>query len=301
MPKYGNACDNLLSARVLTVDGRQLEASQEANPDLWWAIRGGGGNFGVVAALEYRLHPVSDVLAGALMYPAGRVSELLEAYVAFTEKAPDEMAILGQVLPSEQGPRLLILVTYCGQTRFGNDLLKPLRSPLKPQADAVKIVSYLESQGMGFSSASKPDAYFVTSLFLPNLSGAAIALINTAIRDAPQRFRVMIVSFHGAVTRIKSNETAFALRERGFEVEISTYWNSPGDKENAVQWANVLRDSLQPFSHGLYVNSLSDTNSELVRAGYGPNYARLVEVKKKYDPTNLLWLNPNIKPKPEKL
>ncbi len=294
MPKYGAACDNLLSAHVVTVDGKQLEASQNSNPDLFWALRGGGGNFGVATAFEYRLHPVSEVLVAALMYPAGRISELLQAYVKFTGAAPDEMTVLGHVLPSEQRPRFRITVTYCGQPSLGNDLLKPLRTPLKPQEDTIKVIPYLEAQATGFSGA--PIAFFATSLFLPELSEAAIAAITTATKDAPPQFRVMIVSFHRAVTRIRSGDMAFALRERGYDVEVWGYWSAPGEKANAVRWVNALRDNLHPFSHGLYVNGLSGTSGELVRAAYGSNYARLVEIKKKYDPANVLRLNPNIKP-----
>src|SRR5215469_302531 len=128
MPKYGATCDNLLLARVVTVDGREVEASQNSNPDLFWAIRGGGGNFGVVTGFEYRLYPVSEILAGALIYPAGRISELLQAYIKFTGTAPDELSAAGLILPSEQGPRFLILAGYCGQPGLGNDLLRPLRA-----------------------------------------------------------------------------------------------------------------------------------------------------------------------------
>jgi hypothetical protein len=296
MSKYGAACDNVLSANVVTVNGRQLEASQNSNPDLFWAIRGGGGNFGVATALEYQLHPVSEILVGALVYPAGRIPELLQAYVKFTGASPDEMAATAMILPSEQGPRIRMLVGYCGQASLGNDLLKPLRAPLKPQEDTVKVMSYLEAQASVFPVSPKPSAYFVTNLFLTELNEAAVAAITTATHDAPQRFRVMIGQYHGAMTRVRPSDMAFPLRERGYEVEVSSSWSAPGEKTSAVQWINALRDSLQPFSHGLNANKLSDTSGEVVRAAYGPNYARLVEIKKKYDPTNVLRLNPNIRP-----
>ena len=126
MEKYGTACDNLLSAHVVTVDGRQLEASPNSNEDLFWAIRGGSGNFGVVTALEYQLHPVGQVLSGALTYPAGRIPELLQGFVSFLAASPDEMDAFAQLLPSEQGRRLKIDVCYCGDPRMGNDLLRTL-------------------------------------------------------------------------------------------------------------------------------------------------------------------------------
>ncbi len=296
MPKYGAACDNVKSAQVVTVDGRQLEASQSSNPGLFWAIRGGGGNFGVVTALQYQLHPVGEVLAGALMYPPGRIPELLQAYVEFTRAAPDEMSALAQVIPAERGPRLQVLVNYCGQPSFGDELLKPLRQPIKPQRETVKIVPYLEAQTMGFPPSAKPVSYFVTSLFLPDLGQAAIEAITAAAQDAPQRFRVMIVYFHGAVTRVPLNNTAFPLREMGYEVEVTSDWTTPAEKASAVRWANDLRAALRPSSHRMYVNGLSEPTEELMREAYGPNYARLVELKKKYDPTNVLRLNPNITP-----
>jgi hypothetical protein len=294
MPKYGAACDNLLSARVVTVDGREVEASQNSNPDLFWAIRGGGGNFGVVTALEYRLHPVSEVLTGVLVYPPGRIPELLRAYVKFMRAAPDEMNGLGQIFPSEHGPTFIMAVDYCGRPSLGNDLLRPLRASIKPQSDSVKVMSYLEAQSTDFSGP--PNASFATDLFLPELSDAAIAAIAAATQDARSRFRVQIVSFHGAVTRVRISDMAFPLRETGYEVLVSTYWNTPEEKATAVKWANALGDKLRPFARGAYVNGLSETSDNVVRTAYGSNYARLVEIKKKYDPTNVLRLNQNIKP-----
>jgi FAD binding domain-containing protein/berberine-like enzyme len=294
MSKYGAACDNLASAQVVMVDGRQVEASQESNSDLFWAIRGGGGNFGVVTAFEYRLHPVGEVLSGALTYPAGRIPNVLQAFVKFAGAAPDEMSVFGELLPSGQGPRLLAHVCYFGHPRLGNDLLRPLRAPLKPQEDHVKVMSYLEAQGAGFLPA--PFTHFETNVFLPELSGAAIAAITSAINDAPPQFRVLIVPFYGAITRVDASDTAFALRQPGYEVDMLGGWSTPAEKANAVQWVKALRNNLQPFAHGVYVNQLGETSEELVQAAYGSNYTRLVEIKKKYDPKNVLRLNQNIKP-----
>ena len=296
MPKYGAACDNVVSANVVTADGKQVEASQNSNPDLFWAIRGGGGNFGVATAFEYRLHPVSEVLSGALMYAAGRIPELLQAYAKFSISEPDEMSTGCQVLPSEQGPRILIGVGYCGEPSLGNDLLRPLRTAFKPQVDSVKVMSYLEAQSTEFSAGRSKYSYFAMDVFLPELSEAATAAISTATRDAPQRFWMMISRFHGAVTRVPSSDMAFALRQRGYDVLMSCSWSAPEEKASAVRWVKALREKLQPFGHGAYVNSLSETSDELARAVYGPNFARLVDIKKKYDPTNVLRLNLNIKP-----
>jgi FAD/FMN-containing dehydrogenase len=277
----------------VTVDGRQVEASQNSNPDLFWAIRGGGGNFGVATALEYRLHPVTDVLEGTLMYPAGRIPELLQAFVKLVAAAPDEMSVIGGVLPSEQGTRFQLLFFHCGHPRQGNELLRPLRA-LKPQEDSVRVKSYLEAQAGGFLRA--PIAHFQTDLFLPKLTAAAIATITRATNDAPPNTRVFIVPLYGAITRVGLSDMSFALRRSGYEVDITGTWSAPAEKAAAVQWVKSLRDNLQPFAHGVYVNQLGETSEELVRAAYGPNYTRLVEIKKKYDPRNVLRLNQNIKP-----
>jgi hypothetical protein len=293
MTKYGAACDNLMSAQLVTVDGRQVEASQNSNPDLFWAIRGGGGNFGVMTALEYQLHPVTDVLAGTLMYPAGRLPDLLQAFQKFVAAAPDEMSVVGAVLPSEQGTRFRLVPFHCGHPRQGNELLRPLRA-LKPQEDNVRVMSYLEAQSAAFLSA--PVAHFQTNLFLPELTGPAIATIATATVDAPPNTRVFLVPFYGAITRVALNDTAFSLRHPGYELDIVGLWDAPAQRASAVRWVEALRDSLQPFAHGTYVNQLGETSPALVRYAYGPNYARLVEIKKKYDPNNVLRLNQNIRP-----
>jgi len=293
MSKYGAACDNLMSAQLVTVDGRQLEASQNSNQDLFWAIRGGGGNFGVMTALEYRLHPVTDVLAGTLMYPAGRTAEMLQTFEKLVATAPDELSVLCGVLPSGQGARFQLQFFYCGDPLQGNEFLKPLRA-LKPQEDNVRVKPYLESQTAGFLRA--PVAHFQTDLFLPELSAPAISAIASATEHAPPTNRVFIVPLYGAISRVGITDTAFVLRRPGYEVDITGLWSSPAEKESAVQWVKSLRDNLQPFAQGVYSNQLGETSDALVKASYGTNYARLVEIKKKYDPKNVLRLNQNVKP-----
>src|SRR5436305_8444758 len=228
MEKYGAACDNLLWGQVVTVDGRLVEASPKSNPDLFWAIRGGGGNFGVVTALEYQLHPVDQVLSGALTYPPGRSPDLLQAYVKFLAGAPDQMDAFAQLLPSEQGRKLKVDVCYCGHLRMGNDLLRPLRA-FKPQDDSVRIMSYLEAQAAGGFLAA-PVAHFQTNLIFRQLSGAAIAVITKSIKDAPATCKVIIVPLRGAISRVSVTDTAFALREPGYEIDIAGTWNNPAVK-----------------------------------------------------------------------
>jgi FAD/FMN-containing dehydrogenase len=294
MSIHGAGCDNLVSAHIVLASGKQVEASQESSPDLFWAIRGGGGNFGVVTSFEYRLHPVGEVLKGMLTYPPGRIPELLQGFAEFTRAAPDEMVPLGELLPSERGPRFINHVCYFGDPRSGNNLLAPLRASLKPQHDDVKAMSYREAQAAGF--LPKPFAHFETNLFVADLSAAVAEAIATAIKDAPPQFRVLIVPFFGAITRAGVSDMAFALRHPGFEVDILCGWSIPADKVQAVNWVRDLADRLKPFARGAYVNQLGETSEHLVKAAYGSNYPRLVEIKKKYDPNNVLRLNQNIKP-----
>jgi hypothetical protein len=292
--KYGLACDNLLSAQMTTVDGRHVEASQQFNPDLFWALRGGGGNFGVVTALEYQLHPVGKVLSGTLTYPAAPIPDLLQAFVRFLAEAPDEMDAFAQISRSEREPSLKIDLCYCGDPRMGSDLVGPLRA-LKPQDDSVKVMSYLEAQSAG-GFLLAPVAHFQTNLILRELSEATIAAITTAINNAPATCKLIILPLRGAVSRVGLRDTAFALRQPGYEVDMAGVWSAPAGKGDVVRWVRATRDNLQPFAHGVYVNQLGDTSEKLVKAAYGSNYARLVQIKKKYDPKNVLRLNQNISP-----
>jgi FAD/FMN-containing dehydrogenase len=293
MSKHGAACDNLVSAQLVTVDGRIVEASRNFNPDLFWAVRGGGGNFGVATVLAYRLHPVTNVLSGNLIYPPGRIRQLVEAYVQLVTTAPDEMRAIASLLPSEGGPRLQMLVCHCGDPHEGNELLSPMRA-LKPQEDSVRVRSYLETQAT--LSPAAPIAHFQTTLFLPDLSVAATETLTAAANDAPPNTRVFIAPINGAVTRVKLSDTAFALRQPGFELDIMGAWVTAADSARAVRWVETLRDSLKPLARGVYVNQLGETSEELVRIAYGANYARLAAIKKKYDPRNLLRSNQNILP-----
>jgi hypothetical protein len=293
MSKYGAGCDNLLSANVVTVDGKQVEASENSNPDLFWAIRGGGGNFGVVTALEYRLHSVDKVLAGNLTYPPGRIPELLQAFAKFVSGAPDELNVVGELLPSEHGTRFMMLFFYVGDFSRGKHLLRPWQA-FKPVEDTVKVASYLEIQAT--INPYSPVAHFQTVLTLPELNDALITMLATATGNAPPNTRVFIVPLYGAISRVGVSETAFSLRQPAYELDLMGRWTTPAEKEVAVQWVTNLRDKLRPLARGTYVNQLGETSEDLVKLAYGPNYARLVEIKKKYDPKNVLRLNQNIKP-----
>jgi FAD/FMN-containing dehydrogenase len=293
MSKHGAACDNLVSAQLVTVDGRQVEASPTTNPDLFWAIRGGGGNFGVALSLEYRLHALKDVLAGTLVYSAGAIPQLLEVFAKVVASAPDEFNVVGVVSASAEGPRFRILVCYSSDPRQGSDLLGPLRA-LNPREDTVRTMSYLEANSTVNPAA--PVAHFQTNLLVPQLNAAVIATVTAAINSAPPNSRVFMVPIYGAITRVGLSETAYALRHPACELDIMARWDAESDKDAAVQWVKALRDRLHPLANGAYVNQLGETSQELVQSAYGANYSRLVALKKKYDPKNVLQSNQNIRP-----
>jgi len=227
------------------------------------------------------------------MYQPGQITELLPAFAKLVAAAPDELNIVGEVLPSQKGAGFLVLFFHAGDASQGQDLLRNWRA-LKPQEDTVRDSSYLKTQANINPYTSV--AHFQTDVFVPDLDARVIETITTAADNAPPNTRVFIVPIYGAVTRVKVSDTAFALRQPGYELDIMGRWNTPAERASAVQWVKALQSQLQPFARGLYVNQLGETSDDLVRSGYGPNYTRLAEIKKKYDPNNLLRLNQNIRP-----
>jgi len=292
MSKFGAASDNLVSAQLVNADGKLVEASAKANPDLFWAIRGGGGNFGIATALQYRLHPVGNVLAGTLAFAPGRTAQLLEAFAKFVRQAPDEMNVVGMVLPGEAGARFQLMICHCGDPAQGSKLLAPLRA-LNPVDDKILVAPYLQVNAT--INPAAPVAHFQTNVFLPQLDAAAIATIANATRDAPANTRVFMVPIYGAIARVAPDATAFPLRRFGFEIDLMGRWEPDGKgRDHAVGWVKSLRDSLHPRASGAYSNQLGETSEKLVDAAYGENLPRLAMLKRRYDPDNVFRSNQNI-------
>ncbi|MBI3302534.1 MAG: FAD-binding oxidoreductase [Deltaproteobacteria bacterium] len=303
--KYGASCDNLLSVEVVTADGHVLTASARENEDLFWGVRGGGGNFGVVTALEYRLYPVDRVLAGILEHPLSKASEVLRFFHEYMNVAPDELTALAY-MPIADGAALGVVVCYCGDLQVGEKVLEPLRSFGRPVADTIQPRPYVEMQTLplyvyveaqiraGISAYSKCG-------YLEELSDEVIDRIVTNVAQAPLHDCIVGLDhhMHGAVCRVGQSETAFSLREvGGYNFWIASAWQESAEADSAIGWVDRFWEALQPFSGGrIYVNYLSDEGEERVKAAYGTNYARLVALKNKYDPTNFFRLNQNIKPR----
>jgi FAD binding domain/Berberine and berberine like len=298
--KYGLAIDNVIAADVVTADGRLLTANASENQDLFWGVRGGSGNFGIVTSLEYRLHEVGPVLGGGVFYPVAKAGEVLRFFREFAETIPDELVIQAAAINLPDGvPVFAIAACYCGSLSEGEKVLKPLRAFGSPVADLVGTISYLQMQSM-FDPFFPPGRLtYVKSNFIWTLSDDAIDAIaeyaNT--RPSPYSFAPAIEHWHGAATRVGVTDTAFPHRENSYNFMAWSNWADPSDSEKNIQWTRDCWNAMRPYLvAGSYGNYVSDEGEASERAAYGPNYDRLVVLKYKYDPTNLFRMNHNIKP-----
>jgi len=298
--KYGLACDNLLAADVVTADGRFLVASATENPDLFWALRGGAGNFGVVTSFAYQLHPVGAVLAGLVVWPLARAKEVLGFYREFSVAAPDELRLDVVLGNSPEGPTLAIIVCWCGTIAEGERVIQPLREFATPVLDTVAPVPYTTIQTLLESFGYVPGLHhYWKSSFFKELSDDAIdRLVDTVVPMASPMSAVSIEHLGGAISRVGATETAFGHRQAQHSFLAFGVWTDPAEAAANIAWARKVADTMQPFlEDGGYVNYLGEGEGDArVRAAYGANYERLVAIKNQYDPTNLFQLNQNITP-----
>jgi FAD/FMN-containing dehydrogenase len=297
--KYGLTIDNLLSVEIVTADGQVRHASEDEHSDLFWAVRGGGGNFGIVTAFEYRLHPIGQVLAGMVVHPIERAEQVLRFYRDYSQAAPDELTVYAAFVTTPNGmPAVAIAACYDGPIEEGERLLAPLRAFGPPLANLIRPMSYLELVHM--LDAGVPDGrnYYDKANSLPALTDEAIATIVDYAETRTSPFsQILIQHIHGAAARIDPAATAvYALRAEQYLVGMIAAWDS-GNQQEHMAWVNALWEETRPFSkQGTYVNFMVDEGDARVRAAYGPNYERLAAIKGKYDPQNIFQLNQNIKP-----
>lgn len=290
MAKYGAVCDNLLSADVVLADGQRIRASEHEHPDLFWAIRGGSGNFGVVTSFDYRLYPVTEVLSGQLMYPVVAAREALARYRDLMTTAPDELSTSGGLSPIPDGPMFFISICYCGNRDDGDRIVKAWLDRLEPERHNVKWAPYS-------SELSVPAAPSIgTGLFLNELPDRAVDILAAAMTVAPDRASAVWNDFHGAVTRVPLDAMAFPMRRSGFDLFISVPFDSKDSRAAAIDWSSQLADELRPFSNGVYVNNLNETEVDRVREAYGAHYDRLAAIKGIYDRDNFFRVNHNVIP-----
>jgi FAD/FMN-containing dehydrogenase len=297
--KYGLACDNLLSAEVVSADGRLLRASNDENADLFWALRGGGGNFGVVTSFEYQAHPVGPVLAGEVIYPLDQAKEVLRFYRKWSEAAPDEVRADATLLTGPEGPVLDVIMCYCGEIEEGEKVLQPMRSCGSPIADSVAAVPYATVQNLLTEVFQPGRLHYWKSGFVRTFSDDAVeALVDFFAANVPGYFAAIAIEhLGGAVSRVGPQDTAFGHRDAQHSLLVLRMWQDPGESDKNIDWARRCYETAEPFlKDGAYVNYLADEGEPRIRDAYGVNYQRLREIKKKYDPTNVFRLNQNIKP-----
>ena len=304
--KFGLACDNLLSVDIVTADGKLLHADEHENADLFWGIRGGGGNFGVVTAFEYRLHPLGPkILAGNRVYPVSQAREILQALREYCEKAPDEMTVSASLAGSAPGVPagryVAYEVVYCGAVADGERLLEPLRKLGKPLYDDITAKTYIAAQ-LGLSGASPAPLppglnVYVKSGFLRQFPDKLIDVALKEFAGAPPWLQELgFGQLGGAMARVKPEATAYWNRLAQYDLILEGVWVDRAQDQQNLKAGRALWDVLEPFTEGYYVNTEPSADEKRLRATYGDNYPRLVRLKDKYDPMNLFRLNANIKP-----
>jgi FAD/FMN-containing dehydrogenase len=297
--RYGLACDNLISADVATADGQLLRASAQENEDLFWSIRGGGGNFGVVTAFEYQLHPVDLVLAGGLSYPLEVAPRVLRHYDDFVKAAPDELSTAASLGLTPAGePTVSIAVCYCGPIEEGERVLRPLRTFQSPLDDQVQPMPYAVAQSARDEGYPSGRLHYWKSGWLREVTDGAIETLMRFVPQMPSSASgVGLQQLHGAASRVAPSATAFPHRAEQYDFLILSQWSEASDSDRNVQWTRALFEAMQPhLEESVYVNNLGDEGSGRVRAAYGENYPRLAAVKRTYDPDNVFRANQNIDP-----
>ena len=308
--KLGLTVDNLISVDVVTADGRLVKASREENKDLFWGLRGGGGNFGVVTSFDYRLHPVGPiVLGGLLMYPAERAGEVLRFYRDFIAGAPDELggACVFITAPPEpfvpepvQGSQLFtVLVCYFGSIEEGEEAIRPLKEFGPPAVDMVGPMPYTVLQSL-IDPGNPPGLQnYWKAGFLQELPDEAVdTFVEHARKVTSPLTSVILAPMGGAIARVPDEETPLALRDAAYNFHVLSMWAEPVEPEKHMSWAREFAEAMQPWtSERTYLNFIGDEGEERVRTAYDPEkYRRLVALKDEYDPDNLFCLNQNIKP-----
>jgi FAD/FMN-containing dehydrogenase len=288
-PRYGLALDNLLGAEVVLADGRLVHCDEHENPNLFWAIRGGGGNFGVITSMRVRVHPIRQVLAGMMLFPWSQAESVLGGYAESTADLPDELSVLAGVLPGPDGSPLVFLAPmWSGDGKKGEELVARLRQLGMPVVDQVGTTTYLDWLGMFAAAAPAGRHYAAKNRSLARLSPAVISALVAGGEQRSSPFSGIILhDFRGAATRVPLAATAFGSRKEHFMVEIIAAWEPTAENngENHREWARTLSEKLAPHAlPGGYLNMLGPDEHEQAVHAYGGNLGRLQRVKRLFDP-----------------
>jgi hypothetical protein len=300
---FGLACDNVRAIDLVTADGKFLTASEQENKDLFWGLRGGGGNFGIATSFDFQLHPVDPImLGGDLIYSFEDAPKVLEFYFGFAETQPDELNIDVSLVRLPNDKRFLSLdLCYSGPVAAGEKAIAPLRAFRKPIEDSVKPTPYVELQKSSDVATAHGHKFYIKAGFLQTTTSALIDDIVATIAGArlPVINAVSLPQGGGAIARVKAGATAFAQRAAPHNMFVMSRWDDPALNDEAGNWTRSAWKKLEPHTHGFYVNEFNDDSSRM-RETYGPNYDRMVALKTKYDPGNQFRLNPNVPPKAAK-
>ena len=303
MPKYGLALDNLRAADIVTANGDIVRASRNDNPDLFWAIRGGGGNFGVAASLEFDLHQVGPMITGGLVaHPLAKTFDVVRFVRDFNAKAPDElMTVIGLLhAPDGSGAKLVgVVAAHCGSLQDGEAAVAPLKKFGPPVMDAMGPIPYSAQNALLDGAFPKGALNYWKGQFITELSDECIRTLIQQYDAAPSPMcQIVLEHFHGKASRIPVADTACAMRVTGYNVAIIGEWTDAKDTDRCRDWVRATHTALKPFHAPMrYVNYLEDDlTGDPAAEVYGANYARLREVKKKYDPENVFHMNVNIRP-----
>jgi len=307
--KYGMTIDNLLSAEVVTADGKQVHASETENSDLFWGLRGGGGNFGVVTRFDFRLHPVGpDLLTGLIVFPFDQAKSVLTKFARFTETMPDDLNVwmvtrkappLPFLPEAVHGKEIVVLaVCYAGDPAEGAKLIAPLRGFGTAHGEHIGVQPYTAWQ-QAFDPLLTPGArnYWKSHNFAQLGEGAIDTIIEYAGKLPSPQCEIFVGTIGGQTARVAPEAMAYSSRDARYVMNVHGRWESADDDECGIAWAREFFAKAQPFaSRGAYINFLTEEESDRIAFAYGATYQRLVELKKKYDPTNLFRMNQNIKP-----
>jgi FAD/FMN-containing dehydrogenase len=305
---YGLSCDNLISADVVTADGKFLVASDKENEDLFWALRGGGGNFGVVTSFEFRVHPVKDIYGGPMFFELEHVPDILDWFGHYIKTAPEEMGAFPafQIAPplpfipeNRHGePFVALVACWAGPIDEGERALKPFHDVAPVVAEFVGPMPY-PALNSAFDALVPPGLqHYWKANFVRELTDASIA---AHVEHGPKlpavNSTVHIYPINGACHRVAPDQTAFAFRDANFATVIAGMWPDPTQNKANIQWVRDYYDATAPHSEsGGYINFMAEDDQGRIKDNYGDNYKRLVDVKRKYDPNNLFHVNQNIKP-----
>lgn len=294
---HGLACDNVLAVDIVTADGELRTASAESHPDLFWAVRGGGANVGVVTAFDYRVHPVGPVLGGGVAWPLGRARRVLPFYEELARECPDEASVNAGFATAEDGTTVLgISVAWFGALEAGERWVKPLRAFDHPVADGIAVMGYVDLQSGGDAAFPSGRRHYWKGGFLRRLGPEAIDVLVHFAATRPSRHTLVgLQQMHGVAARTPPTATAFAHRHDQWDCLMLAQWEDTEDDDANIRWARDCHAALAPYlERAVYVNDLGADEADRVRAAYGTNYARLAAVKAAYDPDNFFHGNQNV-------